>query len=306
MEGKEIILMESIEAKQLMQKVKYDTSLWFGNDYTVNLYKGCCHGCIYCDSRSSCYRIEEFDKVRVKENTQELLRNELKSKRIKGVVGLGAMSDTYNPFEQELQVTRKALMLLEEFGFGVSIDTKSPLIVRDKDIIKQIAQKHSAIVKITITTADDTLSKVIEPNVAVSSKRFEAIKELSDAEIFCGVLLTPMLPFITDTQENIKQIVKAAYESGARFVYCMYGVTLRENQRDYFYQQLNQKFEGLTQKYKDTYGNNYVCNSLQKKELEQLLRAECKKYGLLFQMKEIIAGYSKKKEFEQICLFPSD
>ncbi|RDU23336.1 SPL family radical SAM protein [Anaerosacchariphilus polymeriproducens] len=296
-------MIEEIQAKTLVQKVKYDNNKWFGIDYNINLYKGCSHGCIYCDSRSNCYQIEDFDRVRVKENTSEILRRELKSKKMKGVIGIGAMSDTYNPYEAKLKVTRRALELIDEFGFGISIDTKSALVTRDIDIIQRIVNRHSGIVKLTITTADDLLSKIIEPNVNASSKRFETIKELSREGIFCGVLLAPLLPFITDTEENIKEIVRLAYENGAKFVYGMYGVTLRENQREYFYEQLNNKFEGLTSKYREQYKDAYFCNSLKSRHLQKILEDECKQYGLFYKMEDIIENYKKKRDYQQISLF---
>lgn len=296
-------IIEEIPAKTLVQKVRAGNYGWFGIDYNMNLYKGCSHGCIYCDSRSNCYRIEEFDRVRVKADTADMLWKELKSKREKGVVGIGAMSDTYNPYEKKLEVTRNALKILGDYGFGVSIDTKSALVARDADLIKRIAQEHSAIVKLTITTADDELSKKIEPYVNVSSKRFEALKELSLAGIFCGVLMTPLLPFITDSEENIKEIVKLTYENGGKFVYCMFGVTLRENQREYFYEQLDKKFYGVAHQYIQCFGTAYVCESLKRKQLQKLLESECKKYGLLFNMKDIVEGYKRPKEYQQLSLF---
>lgn len=295
-------LIEEIPAKNLVQKVKSGAN-WFGIDYNMNLFKGCSHGCIYCDSRSNCYRIEEFDRVRVKAGTTEMLWRELKAKRVKGVIGIGAMSDTYNPYEKKLEVTRNALKVIGDYGFGVAIDTKSALVTRDIDLLKRINQEHSAIVKLTITTADDELSKRIEPYVNVSSKRFQAVKQLSMEGIFTGVLLTPMLPFITDTEKNVKDIVRLAYENGAKFIYCMYGVTLRENQREYFYEQLNREFNGLAAQYFKHFGDAYVCESLDRKYLQRILETECKKYGLLYKMKDIIQGYKNPKEYQQLSLF---
>lgn len=295
--------MNKIEAKSILQKVNGGKYNWFGIDYNINLYKGCSHGCIYCDSRSNCYKIDNFDNVRVKDNAINILYKELKSKRNKGVVGLGSMSDTYNPFERTLNVTRDTLKLIRDFGFGVAIDTKSSLITRDIDILKGINKNNSVIVKITITTFDDRLSKIIEPNVNETRKRFEVLRKLSKEGIFCGVLLTPILPFITDNELNIKNIVKEAYESGAKFIYSTYAVTLRENQRDYYYKKLNEQFQGLVGKYIKTYGNSYICNSLKAKSLKMVLEEQCQKYGLLYKMEDIIDAYKKDKEYEQISIF---
>ena len=172
--------MEFIIAKEILSKIQYDNSHWFGTDYNMNLYRGCCHGCIYCDSRSNCYNIIDFDRVRIKKDCIPILEKQLKSKRHSGVIQIGAMSDTYNPFEKKYEVTREALKLIDKYGFGVAIATKSDLILRDIDILKNINTHSPVIVKFSITCGDDNLSKVIEPNVCVSSKRFEGIKKLRD------------------------------------------------------------------------------------------------------------------------------
>lgn len=204
--------MEFIKAKTILSKVKYGNS-WYGIDYNMNLYRGCSHGCIYCDSRSNCYRIDNFDIVKGKENALQILEQELYKKREKGVVGIGAMSDTYNPLEKEYELTRGALRLLLKYGFGVSIDTKSDLILRDIDLLKEINSKNDVIVKFTITTPKDELAKIIEPRVCVSYRRLQAIKTLSDNGIFAGVMLNPVLPFITDKEEDIKELVRLASEN---------------------------------------------------------------------------------------------
>jgi len=295
-------MIHAIQAKSIMQK-KNNGDKWFGTDYNMNLYKGCCHGCIYCDSRSDCYHIDDFDRVRVKENAIDILEHELKSKRNTGVVGIGAMSDTYNPFEEQYEITRNSLKLLAQYGFGCSIDTKSSLVKRDVDLLKKIAEHNSCIVKLTITTADDELCKIIEPNVCVSSERFEAIHELTSNGIFTGVLLMPILPYINDTEENIKAIINNAAEAGAKFVYAMFGVTLRENQRDYFYQKLEEHFPGMKKKYIGKYGESYTCISENAKELYEIYERECKRLGLLYKMEDIINGYKGANSYEQISLF---
>jgi DNA repair photolyase len=202
---------------------------WFGKNYTMNIYKGCCHGCIYCDSRSECYGVENFDEVRAKENALALLQRELRAKRRAGVIGTGAMSDPYNPFEKKYRLTRDALELIHNVPrFGISIATKSDLIIRDLDVLTSIKRHSPVLVKLTITTADDALGKKIEPNVAESSRRFSVIKELSDNGIFSGILLMPVLPFLEDHENNISEIIRLAYEHGAKFIYPAFGVTLRK------------------------------------------------------------------------------
>ncbi|SEW41456.1 SPL family radical SAM protein [[Clostridium] fimetarium] len=295
-------MINAIQAKSIMQK-KNNGDKWFGTDYNMNLYKGCCHGCIYCDSRSDCYHIDNFDSVRLKENCINILEQDLRSKRNTGVVGIGAMSDTYNPFEKQYEITRDSLKLLAQYGFGTSIDTKSSLVKRDIDILKKIAEHNSCIVKLTITTADDELCKIIEPNVCVSSKRFEAIRELASNGIFTGVLLMPILPYINNTEENIKTIINKAAEAGAKFVYAMFGVTLRENQRDYYYQKLDEHFPGMKKKYIEKYGVSYTCTSDNAKELYEMYVSECKRLGLLYKMEDIIEAYKGANSYEQISLF---
>lgn len=150
-------MIEYIPAKTIVTKTK--SPEWFGMDYNMNIYKGCCHGCIYCDSRSECYHVENFDKVRAKENALQIIRDDLRRKVKKGVIGTGAMSDPYNPFEEKLCLTRHALELVDAYEFGIAIATKSPLITRDADILSGIKEHSPVLCKITITTADDELSK---------------------------------------------------------------------------------------------------------------------------------------------------
>lgn len=293
--------MDFIPAKTIITRTKNDS--WFGKDYNMNLYKGCCHGCIYCDSRSDCYRIDNFDTVRAKENAIDIVTNELQGKVKKGVIGTGAMSDPYNPFEKRYELTRQALKLINTYGFGVAIDTKSSLITRDIDILKSINAHSPVIVKITITTCDDKLCKIIEPNVALSSERFSAIKKLSDSGIYAGIILTPVLPFLEDTPDNIKEIVHLAHENGAKFVYAGFGVTLRQNQREWYYKKLDECFPGLAERYIKQYGYSYECKSPHSNELWRLFKSECEKHGLIYRMPEIIKAYKYKNTYNQLSMF---
>lgn len=294
--------MKTIKAKSILQKVRYDNAQWFGIDYNMNLYKGCCHGCIYCDSRSDCYRIDKFDEVRVKFDALAILNRELRSRRNKGVVGIGAMSDTYNPFERELEITRGALQLIDQYGFGVSIDTKGSLVTRDIDVLQRISQQHSAIVKLTVTTTDDALASIIEPGAPSPSRRLAALRELADANLFCGILFTPLLPHITDDDASIESIVEAAHQAGARFIYSMGGVTMRTGQKEYFLDRLKAVSPSLRQCYREEFGDRYLCNSPRKREALALLRKLCKEAGLLYRMPDIIDAY-KKREPNQMGLF---
>ncbi len=295
--------MEFIKTKTIMSKVKYGND-WYGVDYNMNLYRGCSHGCIYCDSRSNCYHIDNFDVPKGKEKALLILENELSKKKDHGVVGIGSMSDTYNPLEKEYEQTRGALKLISKYNFGVSIDTKSDLILRDLDLLKEINSKNNVIIKFTITTPHDDLSKIVEPHVCPSSKRFAAIKELTDNGIFAGVMMNPLLPFIEDNEEDIKELVRLAHLSGAKFIQSFMGMTLRENQRDYYYEKLDKYFPGLKEKYKRYYGERYNCPVPDYKRLYKVLTTECDKYGILYNMKDIIKAYKKEiKDNEQISLF---
>lgn len=294
--------MEWIPAKTILSAYSASNQ-WFGINYNMNLYKGCSHGCIYCDSRSQCYGVEDFDKIRAKKNALSILERELKAKRRRGVVGSGAMSDPYNPFEKEYELTRGALERLNRFGYGVAIATKSNLIERDISLLKEISTHSPVLIKITITTADDALCRKIEPHVSVSSQRFEAIKKLSREGIFAGVLCMPILPFIEDSEKNIREIVAQAHENGARFIYPGLGVTLRQNQREWFYNKLDALFPSLKEKYIETYGNSYECKSPRNKELWKLFSEDCKKYGILYKMEDIVVEYKKHGHPVQLSWF---
>ena len=293
--------MEYIKAKTILQKCK-DTS-WFGNDYNMNLYRGCCHGCIYCDSRSDCYQIEDFDKVRAKDNALMILRDELRRKVKSGVIGTGSMSDPYNPFERDERLTEKSLMLIDAYCFGITVITKSPLITRDIPLYKQIAEHSPVLCKMTITTADDRLSRLVEPRVAVSSERFDALARMSDAGVFTGITLMPVLPFIEDTEDNIRTIVRRAHECGVRCIYPAFGMTLRSGNREYFYQKLDESFPGLKDQYIRRYGNRYECPSPNAKKLWQVFTEECVRYGILYEMKAIINAYKAGYEDGQLSFF---
>lgn len=296
-------VIEYIPAKTIVTKTK--SSEWFGTDYNMNIYKGCCHGCIYCDSRSECYRIEEFDRVRAKENALSIIRDDLRRKVKKGVIGTGAMSDPYNPFEGKLCLTRHALELISSFEFGVAIATKSPLITRDIDILSEIKEHSPVLCKITITTADDEMAAKLEPGVAVSSKRLEALADLRKSGIFAGILLMPVLPFLEDNEENILKIVRLAAQRSVNFIYPAFGVTLRQNQRDYYYGKLNELFPGdnLIGQYRKRYGEAYECRSPRAKQLYAVFAHECEKYGILYKMKDIIHAYKKGYGEGQMNLF---
>lgn len=295
--------MEYVKTRTIMTKSDQGEK-WFGIDYHMNLYKGCSFGCIYCDSRSECYHINNFDVVKTKVDALEILEQELSSKGYRGVVSFGTLSDPYNKEEESLHITRDALKLILKYGFGVSIDTKSDLILRDLDLLTEISKKNSVIIKISVTTADDEIAKKLEPNVPSSTRRFEVLKLLRESNIYAGILLTPVLPFLTDTEENIRAIVLKSKKAGAKFIYTKMGMNLRTNQRTYYYEKLDELYPGLSADYEAVYGKKYFCSSLQYRHLMELFLNFCHQNGIITEMEDIIRDYKKVIPMnEQISLF---
>lgn len=295
--------MDVLKTKTIMTKSNQGNR-WFGIDYHMNLYKGCPFGCIYCDSRCEAYHIDNFDEVRIKENAIEILEEELKSKGLKGVVSFGSLSDAYNKEEENLCLTRQALELILKYGFGVSIDTKSDLILRDIDLLKEIAKKNNVIIKMSIITYDDELAKKIEPNVISSTRRFEVLKKLRKEGLYAGVLMTPVLPFLTDTEENILNMIVKSKECDAKFIYTKMGMNLKTNQRDYYYNALDILYPGLKEDYIAVYGNKNFCNSLHYRHLMELYLKKCSENKILTDMDMIIEDYKKEiPQNEQMSLF---
>lgn len=274
----------------------------------MNIYRGCSHGCIYCDSRSSCYRMDHaFEDIEVKENAPELLEDALRRKRKRCMIGTGAMSDPYIPLELDLEYTRKALLIIERYGCGVTLQTKSDRVLRDLDILKRINEKTKAVVQMTLTTADDTISKIIEPNVCTSRERFEALKILRDNGIPTVVWLCPILPYINDTRENIEAILQMCVEARVRGVINFgMGLTLREGDREYFYRKLDSSFPGLKERYIRKYGNSYEIPSPHSSELMRLFHQICEKNGIMHSNDKIFAylhRFEEKTPFRQLSLW---
>lgn len=278
------------------------------SDNGINLYRGCSHGCIYCDSRSKCYQMDHaFEDIEIKENALELLEKALLSKKKRCMIGTGAMTDPYIPLEEQLKMTCKALEIIERHGFGVAVQTKSAGILRDLDILRKIHEKSKAVVQMTLTTHDDTLCRILEPNVSVTSQRVAALKQLRGAGIPTVVWLCPILPFINDTRENIEGILHSCIEAGVKGVICFnMGLTLREGNREYFYGQLDRHFPGMKQRYIRSFGNAYELNSHRNEELMRLFHKTCEKAGILHDNREIFAylhAFPEKERDTQISFF---
>lgn len=274
----------------------------------INLYRGCSHGCIYCDSRSKCYHMEhEFEDIEVKENAIELLEEALKRRRRKCIVSAGSMTDPYIPLETEICNVRKALSLIYEYGFGVTLITKSSRIIRDLDLLKKINDKTKCVVQMTLTTYDESLCRKIEPNVSTTHERFKALKKFREAGIPAVVWLSPILPYINDTEENINGILDLCIEAGVYGIICFgMGVTLREGNREYFYRQLDSKFPGLKEKYIQQYGNQYIIESPINNKLMDLFNKKCSKNNIVHNNEQIfqfLNTFEEKEKDVQLNLF---
>jgi DNA repair photolyase len=273
------VAVKEIRAKVLLSHCK-NPDAWFGVKYNMNLYRGCEHHCIYCDSRSECYQIEDFDgELLVKVNAIELLREELARKRVKGTVGTGAMQDPYTPSEANLNMTGQALEVIAQFRYPVHIITKSDLILRDLDRLVEINQVHASVC-FTITTADDELGKKVEPYAPSVSRRFRAAKILAEHGIQVGITMMPILPFIEDTEQNIEEIVRRAYECGVAYVVPWFGMSLRTGQREYYYEKLDRIFPGLRAKYQARYGDRYQCSCPNAERLAEVFHKARERYGI--------------------------
>ena len=274
----------------------------------MNLYRGCTHGCIYCDSRSKCYHMEHaFEDVEVKENAIELLEDALRRKRAKCMLSTGSMTDPYIPLEEELGNVRKALSLAYRYGFGFTLITKSARVLRDLDLLKAINEKTKCVVQMTLTTYDERLCGMLEPNVSTTKERVEALETLRDAGIPTVVWLSPILPFINDTEENIRGILEYCARAKVYGVICFgMGLTLREGNREYFYRQLDRLFPGLKEKYIRTYGTRYEVSSPDNDRLMALFRSLCDEYGIVHdndRIFEYLASFEDKTGADQLSLF---
>ena len=262
-----------------------------GVHYGMNIYRGCTHGCIYCDSRSACYQFSHpFEDVEVKRNAPELLDRALKSKRRKGMIGTGSMSDPYMHCEEALGLTRRCLEIILKNGFGVSILTKSDRILRDIDLLDAINRSAKCVVQVTLTTYDDALCRVLEPNVCNTKRRIEVLERMREKGIPTIVWLTPILPFINDTAENIGAILRECVRTGVKGVVDFgMGLTLRNGDREYYYAALDRHFPGMKERYIRRYGNAYVLPSPNAVALERLFHGICAKHGLLSSPEECFA-----------------
>ena len=277
-----------------------------GGHFGMNIYRGCTHGCIYCDSRSKCYRFTHpFEDIEVKRNAPELLEAALRSKRKKAMIGTGAMSDPYMHCEEELKLTEKCLEIIHKYGFGAAIQTKSDRILKDIDLLADINRDSKCVVQITLTTYDDDLCKIIEPNVCNTKRRIEVLERMRERGIPTIVWLSPILPFINDTEENIRAILNECVRVSVKGIICFgMGLTLREGDREYYYDALDKHFPGLKQKYIDRYGNAYELDSPNAGRLWAVFNDICRKNGILSTPDECFRYmYELPENYVQMSMF---
>ncbi len=287
-----------IGAKGILNHIRGEDD-WFGLSYNINLYRGCEHQCIYCDTRSTCYQVENFnEEVLIKVNAIPLLVDALPRKRKVGMIGFGSMNDPYTYAEKQYQLTSEALAVVAKYRFPVHMITKSDMVLKDLDVLKRINQVKAR-VSFSITTTDDQLAKILEPGAPSPSRRLQAMKELAENGIETGIVMMPILPFIEDTPENIASIVKAAADYGADYVIPALGLSLREGSREYYYNKLDIHFPGLRQKYETTYGSSYHCPAQGQRELAKLFYELCESYNLA----TLVSSYPPKSEYKQLTLF---
>lgn len=288
-----------------MHYIKSKTILSKNNGF--NLYRGCSHGCIYCDSRSECYNMNhEFEDIAIKENGLSLLKKELLKKKEKTMIGIGAMSDPYIPLEKKLKYTQKAIQIINRYNFGFTLITKSDLILRDINLLKEINEKNKAVIQITMTTFDDKLTKIIEPNAPSTKKRFKVLKKLNNENIPTIVWLCPILPFINDNEENINGIIDYCIDANVKGILCFnMGLTLREGNREYFYKKLDENFPGLKKEYIKKYKNNYSLNSPKNKKLLDIFYQKTSANNIMNNDKEIFnyLHYLKEKTIQTTLSF---
>lgn len=287
-----------------MHKVKAKGILSAANG--MNIYRGCQHGCTYCDARSKCYQMNHrFEDIEVKENAPELLENALKRKRRKCMIGTGAMSDPYIPLEKELKLTRRCLEIINRYGFGVTVQTKSASVMRDIDLFTKINDKSKAVLQMTLTTADESLCRIIEPNVSVTKERFETLKAFHENGIPSVVWFSPFLPFINDTKENIDGLLKYCIDAKVRGIICFgIGLTLRDGDREYFYSRLDKHFPNMKERYIYTYGNSYQLTSSNNNVLMNRISEVCRNHGIMFGVENVFSYLHKfESKAEQLSLF---
>lgn len=293
--------VREVEAKTIISRAK-KPSQWFGVQYGMNIYRGCQHHCIYCDSRSNCYHVDNFDdEIIVKINADKLLEDRLKRMRKRYTIGTGAMSDPYMPIEKKYELTRKCFEIVDQYSMRAHLATKSNLVLRDIDILERIGKRHAS-VAMTVTTMDEGLAKVLEPDAPTPKERMEAVGILNSFGIIAGLLVMPQIPFLMEDREHLENIIKACKTYDVQFIYPAFGMTMRDGQREYFYNKLEAYDKSLVPKYKKRYGDNYQASCVNSKKMYQYFHKRCKEENLFIGM----PIYEKRVTDAQLSLFKDD
>jgi len=272
----------------------------------MNLYRGCTHGCIYCDSRSTCYQFtHDFEDIEVKQNAPELLRDALTRRRKPCMIGTGAMCDPYMHCERDLGLTRQCLQIICDLGFGAAVQTKSDLVLRDLDLFAEMGSRTKAVLEMTLTTYDEQLCKILEPHVCTTARRYDVLCRFRSAGVPTVVWMTPFLPFINDTEENLRGLLDYCFDAGVRGILTFgFGLTLREGDREYFYAALDRHFPGLKRKYHTTFGYAYEIPSLNRDRLYRIFDEACERHGVMYRPDEIFRYLREFPEnTDQMTLF---
>ena len=302
------------KAKEEQAALEQKLPRWHFADYKtivspkngMNLYRGCTHGCIYCDSRSACYKMKhDFEDIEVKRNAAEILDRQLRSRRAPCMISTGAMGDPYIHLEEKLGITRQCLEVIERHGFGLAILTKSARIMRDIDLLYAINVKAKCVVQMTMTTFDEDLCRILEPNVSTTAERFAVLDTMRKAEIPTVVWICPILPFINDTEENLRGLLDYCVRAKVKGIVTFgLGTTMREGSRDYFYKMLDKNFPGIKQKYIEKYAGNYGCTSPNSRKLHRILAKTCDEHGILHKLDDVFAYINKfAPNTRQLSLF---
>lgn len=274
----------------------------------MNIYRGCTHGCIYCDSRSTCYQMRHpFEDIEVKQNAPALLEDALRRRRRRCMISTGAMSDPYIPLEKELCLTRRCLEVIHRYGFGAAVQTKSDLILRDAELLAAINERSKCVVQMTLTTYDEALCRLVEPAVCTTHRRWEVLKEMQRLGIPTVVWFCPVLPFMNDTEENLRGILDYCFDAGVKGIVSFgIGLTLREGDREYFFAALDRHFPGMKQRYVQIFGNQYECTSDRNAALMAIFDRECERRGILHYPNDVfryLHEFPQRDVSQQLSMF---
>lgn len=296
---------EEIQAKTLLNKYKYRDN-WFWCRYGINPYRGCAFACNYCDAITEKYLVhedfEDFSRIiYVKANAPEVLKKEIK-KVERDVVALSGVTDAYQPAERKYEITRRILEILADNNFPVHIITKSDLVLRDIDILSEISKNSWCTVSFTITTFNGRLLRLLEPFAPSPERRLKAVEKLNENGVQAGVDFTPIIPYILDSKENMREVIERAAIAKARYILPGAGMTLRSNQKTRFLELLKKNFPELIEKYKELYGTSQEPRKGYVVEMNREAFRFCQGLGIPIYILPPVFKVERKKNFEVATL----